>query len=416
MSVPDISAVSGIPAAPRHRARARATSVAALLCSTVVLLATSRAAAPAPANTAPASDDPVRVLFLGNSYTNANALPNLVAQLAASAGRTVEVDWNTPGGNTLGAPQVNGSAHAFNATSLAKIATGGWDAVVLQDQSFVPTIDQALSAYSLPAVQSLAAAVAAANPDARVVLFMTWGREQGGGPFCTGNWCSPAFADFGAMQAHLADAYAQLAAAAGGQVCPVGLAWQRHLSAAQPTDLFASDGSHPALAGSYLAACTFYGRLFGASPVGLTFTAGLSPAVALALQRDAAATLAHHDCGTSVSFAGDHDLALTAGGGIGTLAHFRIGGPFGPASVAVLAVSALPASIPFAGSTLAIDPSALVVGPRFAAVPTAASAVGFDVAVPPDPALVGLEAYVQGAVLASGALVLSDALRWRPCP
>ena len=44
---------------------------------------------------------------------------------------------------------------------------------------------------------------------------------------------------------------------------------------------------HPTLAGTYLAACTFYGALFGTSPVGNPHTAGLDPELAKFLQEAA---------------------------------------------------------------------------------------------------------------------------------
>lgn len=384
-------------------------------CSFIVA-ALSSAAFALPARAA-VGDDPLRVLFLGNSYTQVNDLPSLVEELAASLGHDVETDRNTPGGNTLGAPQANGSAHAFNPTSLAKIASGGWDAVVLQDQSYLPTIANALNAYSIPAVQSLESNVRAASPDARVVLYMTWGRELGGGPFCAGSWCSPFFADFDAMQASLAAAYATLAASANdAEIAPVGLAWQRHLASPQHADLYKADGSHPELAGSYLAACVFVARLLGVSPVGATYTAGLPGGTALALQRDAWATVQGFDCGSDVVVDGAFDLDLVAGGGIGAQARFDVSGAFGPSPVVAFAISALPAAIPFAGGTLGLDPSALVYGPVFA-VPAPQQAASFAIAVPADPALVGAELFVQGAVVdATTAVELTDARLWRPCP
>jgi hypothetical protein len=45
------------------------------------------------------------------------------------------------------------------------------------------------------------------------------------------------------------------------------------------------DRRHPTLAGSYLAACTFYAALFAESPVGHPYTAGLSDEAALTLQK-----------------------------------------------------------------------------------------------------------------------------------
>ena len=41
------------------------------------------------------------VLFLGNSYTYVNDLPNMVKQIALSFGDSLNYDQNTPGGATL---------------------------------------------------------------------------------------------------------------------------------------------------------------------------------------------------------------------------------------------------------------------------------------------------------------------------
>src|SRR5436189_5198274 len=74
-----------------------------------------------------------RVLFLGNSYTAVNNLPQLVHDVALSAGDTLVFDSNTPGGYQL----IN---HSTDATSQAKIMTGGWDYVVIQGQSQEPIV------------------------------------------------------------------------------------------------------------------------------------------------------------------------------------------------------------------------------------------------------------------------------------
>ena len=42
-----------------------------------------------------------RVLFLGNSYTSVNNLPQLISDVALSAGDTLMFDSNTPGGYQL---------------------------------------------------------------------------------------------------------------------------------------------------------------------------------------------------------------------------------------------------------------------------------------------------------------------------
>jgi len=49
-------------------------------------------------------------------------------------------------------------------------------------------------------------------------------------------------------------------------------------------ELYQPDKRHPSLAGTYLAASTVYATVFGKSPVGLSYTAGLDPELAAFLQ------------------------------------------------------------------------------------------------------------------------------------
>ena len=234
-----------------------------------------------------------RVLFLGNSYTNRNDLPGLVEALSASLGRTVTTDRNTPGGNTLGAPQSGGQPHRSNTVSLAKIATGGWDFVVLQEQSTLPTIPFARDQYMLPGAASLAVDIQAANAGAEILLYQTWGRRDGG-QFCAGSQCSSNFADFDAMQDRLSISYRQCRDHIASSPLPVGIAnvgeaWRRARHLNPNLNLHAGDGSHPNVAGSYLAACVFYTQLFGESPEGAAFDAGLGAPLSSFLQEVAAA-------------------------------------------------------------------------------------------------------------------------------
>ena len=77
-----------------------------------------------------------RVLFLGNSATFVNDLPQMTADIASSMGDTLIYDYNTPGGYTF-------QEHSTNTTSLNKIMQGNWDFVVLQGSGRVAMeIDQ----------------------------------------------------------------------------------------------------------------------------------------------------------------------------------------------------------------------------------------------------------------------------------
>ena len=102
---------------------------------------------------------------------------------------------------------------------------------------------------------------------ARPVLFMSW-----------------AYKDVPSMTQGLADAYTTAGRDNHAEVIPAGLAFARSVAARPDVELYFTDKRHPSLAGSYLAACTTYATLFKKSPVGLSYTAGLDPAVARHLQ------------------------------------------------------------------------------------------------------------------------------------
>ena len=89
---------------------------------------------------------------------------------------------------------------------------------------------------------------------------------------------------FATMQAAIDDAYGTLAGALQVGVAPAGQAWQAVASADPGIVLWQSDGSHPAPAGTFLAACVLYTRVFGPCPVNGSDTGGLPAATAATLE------------------------------------------------------------------------------------------------------------------------------------
>ena len=67
-------------------------------------------------------------------------------------------------------------------------------------------------------------------------------------------------------------------------MAPVGVAWQTGVSRDTTLALWDTDGSHPSVLGTYLAACVLYATLFHASPIGLAAPAGIPSATARILQ------------------------------------------------------------------------------------------------------------------------------------
>ena len=190
------------------------------------------------------ADGPMRVLFIGNSYTYCNDLPGVLIRLAAAADPplAVEAEHVTKGGWSL-------QQHWADGIAIEEIRRGGWDVVVLQDKSTGPV--------DWPGPVSMKAHARKFHAEiekigARTVFYMTWARQH-----------KPE------MIEPLAACYGEIAEELGAVAAPVGRAWQRALAQRPGLVLHVADRSHPNQLGSYLAACVFYATLTGRDPRGL---------------------------------------------------------------------------------------------------------------------------------------------------
>jgi len=215
-----------------------------------------------------------RILFIGNSYTSVNDLPATFASLARSGGHSVQTAMVAQGGAYL-ADEVGSDAVA---TSLRATA---WNVIVLQEQSQVPAVPAVRARQMDPAARTLTATVRGVG--ALPILFQTWAHRDG--------WPEQGLADYAAMQLGLDDGYLATARELAVAVAPVGAAWSVVRRAGPGIELWQSDGSHPTVAGTYLAACVFYAVLFRSSPEGLALPDGVSASDGALLQRVAATTV-----------------------------------------------------------------------------------------------------------------------------
>ncbi|MEM6724917.1 MAG: PKD domain-containing protein [Bacteroidota bacterium] len=207
-----------------------------------------------------------RALFLGNSYTYFNDLPQLVKDLALSVGDTLEIDSHTPGGYRL-------VDHFFDGTSQNKIMAGNWDYVVLQGQSQEPITQTGLFESYIGQLQQV---IYAHNPCATIMPYMTWGRENGDAGNCSN---FPVMCTYVGMDTTLRNHYLDVTDnILNGEVAPVSAVWSYLRQEYPDIDLYAGDGSHPSPVGSYAAACTFYTAIFRKDPMLLTYDFGLDPA------------------------------------------------------------------------------------------------------------------------------------------
>ena len=121
----------------------------------------------------------------------------------------------------------------------------------MQAQSQEPSFpDSQVDTETIPYAMQMADSVYANHYCSKVMMFMTWGRENGDpqwGPIST----------FNGMNTRLRNAYVRMADSVQGSVGPVGSAWRVVRELDPSIQLYSGDGSHPSVAGTYLAACTF---------------------------------------------------------------------------------------------------------------------------------------------------------------
>ncbi len=213
------------------------------------------------------SQTTLKVLFLGNSYTSVNDLPGLTFQVTKSAGDSLVYSSNTPGGYTF-------NQHSTNSTSVSLINQGGWDYVVLQEQSQYPSFpDLQVQAEVFPYATALNDMILAADSCTETIFYMTWGRKNGDASNCAA-W--PPVCTYEGMDSLLHLRYMTMAQDNNAEVSPVGAVWHYLRANAPGIELYNADESHPSPAGSYAAACTFYTSMFRKSPVNITYDYSLS--------------------------------------------------------------------------------------------------------------------------------------------
>ena len=181
----------------------------------------------------------LKVLFIGNSHTYLNFMPQMLLALAGvkDRGKALLVDQCTGEGASL-------EWHWHNRSSRDAIADRQWDYVVLQDRSGGPLEEPASFERHAGLLNA-----AIGRQGAGTIFYMTWA-----------NRTRPE------TQAVLAEAYTRIARRLGAFLAPVGLAWQALHRIEPDFDLHHPDGRHANPAGSYLTACVFYSVLFNSSP------------------------------------------------------------------------------------------------------------------------------------------------------
>lgn len=183
---------------------------------------------------------PIRVMFIGNSFTARNKMPELVAQMAEARGRKFLHQLISAGGASL-------RMHWNKGDALQAIQLGSYDYVVLQEQSTLPIKNPKRMHENIRLFDQ-----AIRDSGAKTALYLTWARQN-----------APD------SQSAITTAYTTIGEELDSTIVPAGIAWQNFIRKHNHPVLHDKDQSHPSLAGSYLAACVFFAVLFDEDPAGL---------------------------------------------------------------------------------------------------------------------------------------------------
>ena len=192
-----------------------------------------------PASLKGQSQDTLRVLFMGNSYTYFHNLPQMVAAMAESQDKAIITRQSTVGGSNL----EEHWKRERETRSRDLIEGGDWDYVVMNNHS-MSTIN---TPEDFDKYGKLFADLIKQN-GAQPVFYMTWARK----------W-NPL------MQKTITAGYNAIAKETAADVVPIGPLWMKSIELMPNIDLYFEDGSHPSAEGTYLTALAYYRFFTGES-------------------------------------------------------------------------------------------------------------------------------------------------------
>ncbi len=214
-------------------------------------------------------------LFIGNSYTHYNDMPEQIfAKILKAAGYDATVTRITKGGWYLIDSAKSTDEVGAKVDSALKLRD--YDYIVLQEQSTCPA---ATPAKFYTGVRNLVEKVKADG--ATPILYGTWGRKEGHSVLKENGWTNES------MTWMISAAYEAIGAELGVDVAYAGLAFFDVHNNNKNINLYDSDLTHPNATGSYLAAMTIFAKITGVDPTTVDYNANLTDEAAAVLKEAA---------------------------------------------------------------------------------------------------------------------------------
>jgi len=225
------------------------------------------------------AQDTTRVLFIGNSITYFNNMPQTFEAIANSKGDTTAVTMHAPGGTGF-------SNHITNPTVFNFLRQGNWDYIVLQPGSN-ESVGNPSPMQVLDRARILQDSIYKYNPCVKVLFY----------EISNGVWSSSAsdLVTYNNTMTAIRNNLTYLSDSTKTFFAPVGEAFRTAWNQDQNNLLWGGFGDiHPNAKGSYIAACVFYATIFQKPSRGTTVLNSLSALEADQYQELADTTVLHH--------------------------------------------------------------------------------------------------------------------------
>lgn len=210
------------------------------------------------------TEQPLRVLFVGNSFTQSGvtaqgrAIETQLKGMAEQMGDNIEITTLAHGAAKLAYYAGMRNAKVSYYEELKKYLWGKtYDYVVLQENSIVPAYT--LQTEMLPALTSLTTMITTLQPNATILLYQTHGYRY---KDSHSNVLSPE-----KLQTKVAAGYHVAGTKNHLEVVPAGMHFGRARKFLPDVNFFTEDAKHPNANGSFALAVCFYYRFFGKTPI-----------------------------------------------------------------------------------------------------------------------------------------------------
>jgi hypothetical protein len=214
----------------------------------------------------------VRILFIGNSLTAKNDLPEKFLRFAIAAKKNLQVFQSLLPGATL-------AEHSTSSQTIGLLQARQYTHVVLQEQSYFLSLGLVEEKrHTWPAADALKTLAG----NAQVVLYETFAYQNG-------IYGTDTYED---MQSRVCEGYENLRQHLGCETAHVGKTWARARSGLEARNLsvrmlYGDDTHHPSRKGTFLAASVIFAQVYKMSVRGLSpkLDAGVSRAFARLAQQ-----------------------------------------------------------------------------------------------------------------------------------